>query len=479
MALDTTVSTKPETNSGLFADASSSSPQGGEVTDNTKVAKYVSGIQKSGDMGNDEYPVVSEKNATSLTFRIPNWGYKDFLNDRVSWQKQLSSITGDPGWFYFKIFFHFDTSFGLFGGTLGPGDIGKAGKTIRRDNCALSFLKAFEKLYIRDKLAERADALVKFASILSFINGHAPWFWQSITGLDKAGHIDLKDPFKKRQLEIGCLEDAIDMRLTTLMDLYKFACFDYINFKEIIPENLRKFDMTVVIMNSPIRYYHTGMSSHSGKFDYKDLSGSNDDDRMSFKMYTFHNCEFVADSFGTYVPSEITNSTPFNLGKNNIIIQYDRCYQHTSNEFSKILFGDDGFYKENMGKQSKRIKALQNAIGNMQYNPNSENYKALVDSSESNINDYMRTVSGSAAFGNLYGDEYGIDSYYYKEKLKTLHDGADFLHQGGTLRGDYHKTTNYLGMIIDNPLAGAATALRSSATNAITNAVTKFINKLF
>ena len=89
------------------------------------------------------------------------------------------------------------------------------------------------------------------------------------------------------------------------------------------------------------------------------------------------------------------------------------------------------------------------------------------------------TVSGSAAFGNLYGDEYGIDSYYYKEKLKTLHDGEDFLHQGGTLRGDYHKTTNYLGMIIDNPLAGAATALRSSATNAITNAVTKFINKLF
>ena len=161
MALDTTVSTKPETNSGLFADASSSSPQGGEVTDNTKVAKYVSGIQKSGDMGNDEYPVVSEKNATSLTFRIPNWGYKDFLNDRVSWQKQLSSITGDPGWFYFKIFFHFDTSFGLFGGTLGPGDIGKAGKTIRRDNCALSFLKAFEKLHIRDKLSERADALVK------------------------------------------------------------------------------------------------------------------------------------------------------------------------------------------------------------------------------------------------------------------------------------------------------------------------------
>ena len=41
----------------------------------------------------------------NLNFFLPNYGVEEYLLDRASWQKQLNTITGEPGWFYFKIFF--------------------------------------------------------------------------------------------------------------------------------------------------------------------------------------------------------------------------------------------------------------------------------------------------------------------------------------------------------------------------------------
>ena len=51
-------------------------------------------------------------------FNVPNWGINDFLNERSMFQKGISTLAGEPGHFYFKIFFNFDTSFGLLGSLL-------------------------------------------------------------------------------------------------------------------------------------------------------------------------------------------------------------------------------------------------------------------------------------------------------------------------------------------------------------------------
>ena len=39
-------------------------------------------------------------------FRLPQWGYEDFTNELDNFRKGVTSITGEPGWFYFKIFFY-------------------------------------------------------------------------------------------------------------------------------------------------------------------------------------------------------------------------------------------------------------------------------------------------------------------------------------------------------------------------------------
>ena len=61
-------------------------------------------------------PLYTQKFAQN--FEIPNWGIKDYIRERAIWQKGVESLAGEPGWFYFKIFFKFNTNYGLFGGIL-------------------------------------------------------------------------------------------------------------------------------------------------------------------------------------------------------------------------------------------------------------------------------------------------------------------------------------------------------------------------
>lgn len=377
-----------------------------------------------------------------LNFEVPDWGIKNYIRERTSWQKQLESFTGEPGWFYFKIFFKFNTNYGLFGGVMTDATEASS-NTFSHVNTALQFIyNNVDRLPYED-LMDRALALGKFTCLLSFISGRAPWFFKGISGLDKAYSYSLNDFSKQKELEIEVMEDAVDMRLTTLFDLYKYACFDFVNYKEIVPENLRKFDMTVVLYHTPLRYYHTGSMFENGTVEYKTLNDAgNQSNRMSFKMFTFNNCEFDLESLGAMMPNEMQNDTPFNLGKSRIKIKYDRVYQHNMNEWNMTMFGDDGFYwnasksydpniddegyRHNNQKniQQQRLLGIINAWHNKYYyNRTAQFYKAMVDASEAIIGDNMRTISPKDAFGNLYGD-YDVGSDYFKKKVHDMKHGT-------------------------------------------------------
>ena len=415
-------------------------------TDSTSSINYKNG--KDPNQG-------QKKQEHQLIFQVPDWGYKDFIRERTYWQKSYDNLTGEPGYFYFKIFFRFDTNYGLFGGLLdGEDDNGHINSdTWQQYDTAYKYLyinkEHYPKLYIGDRL----KALQKFGTILSYINGHAPWFFDSIGGLDKATVLDLKEPTKDREIEIGFREDAVDMRLTNLVDLYKYACFDYINMKEIVPENLRLFDMIIVLFHTPLRWYHTGMKTMKrGTFEYKSLNAKpttsivttkNDygttkqdvtegfpEDRMSYKMYTFKGCEFDVASMGAMYPSEMKNEAAFNMGAAKIKIKYKRVYQHTFNEWGRFMIGDDGVYYDDPGTKSKRLLAIRDAHDNpYYYNASADIFKPLVDASEARITSAIRQIQPSVLFGNLYGDKTRVDGDYYQDKLKSFKQGADWLHR--------------------------------------------------
>lgn len=397
-------------------------------------------------------------------FNVPNWGINDFLNERSMFQKGISTLAGEPGHFYFKIFFNFDTSFGLLGSLL---HVDNNSFSQFSTNTAIKYLmySSIGRPHRSDDIPGRMLALFKFGNLLSYISNYSPWFFKSIKNLSSADVYPLVEiQNDKNTIEIELNPDAVDMRVTTLFDLYRYACYDRIKMKEIIPENLRKFDMDVMVFHVPLKYYNTAISSKSlkKKFDYKKLS-YNMANMPSFKMYSFLGCEFDLESLGSLMP-DIKNDKAGMIGETSIKINYTQVHTHTMNDWYRIMFGTDGFYynanKENTkpsevslieaaeknsgnytdqstfyddksdDEQYQRLQAKQAILDHLlYYNSTSSQYKELIDASEALCSDLYRAVAPNKALGNLYENiisgGVGPGSNYFKSKMKALHLGSD------------------------------------------------------
>ena len=423
------------------------------------------------DVGGDKIADMKLQHSTDWhqTLELPNWGYDAFINERSMWQKGLTSPFGEPGYFYFKIFFKFNTQFGLLGGVLNNED-----EVMGGHNTAMKYL---QYLYGEDKNGngsgyfksllpnERARALSKFVKSLSYINCNAPWFFKSVKGLDKAGNPIIGEFSKEKSIEIECNADAIDMRLATLLDLYRFVCYDDYSNKEIIPENLRKFDMSILIFNTPIKTLHTAIR-YGTYYPYKQVAAHNQnyEHLMSFKLFEFNGCEIDINSIGSMIPGDVNNETPFQIGKGIIKINYDRCTTYVSNEMNGILFGSTGFYYDydlmsstrSLKNVTKWYKFISMGGGNS-LNHDGQTRKSaymqkyngirhiLTDVAEEYTKNNLVRVSGYG-LGNLYGED-NIPTYppdgtrvagkpteYFKAKIAHLHNRRNpIANLGGSL----------------------------------------------
>ena len=317
---------------------------------------------------------VTSRDATPMVTNIdiPAWGYKNYINERVSWQKGLDNIYRDPSWMYFKIFFKFDSPYGLLGGVLNNNGSTK----FKVGNTAIQYLH--RNMVARgqndvNNLYARKNALANFVKLLSRISCKEPWLFSSIKDVNQALTMDFENLSHEKELEIECRPDTTDWLLSTLFNLYKYACFDEINMKEIIPENLRKFDMDVIVFQAPLRYFHTSSRDLKGRSTpYKNFSSSNYGDRMSFQLFTFLNCEFDYKSLSAALPQNLTSENPFE-NKPTFKIKYERSYQHMNNEFLQLMFGSEGllfsqdWYKDDKSSAYNRDKAKTKAAYDEEY----------------------------------------------------------------------------------------------------------------
>lgn len=331
---------------------------------------------------------ITNPESIDLSFTFPNWGYDDHINERNIWRRGIYSPSGEPGWFYFKIFFRFDTQFGLLGGLLNDET------ALNTTNSAGKFLYFANKTYPKSKLLQRYIALKKFASILSYISSQTPWFFKNVKGLDKATYTGT-DFTKEKSIEIGTLQDAVDMRLSTLVELYKFACYDELNNREIIPENLRKFEMSILVYNTPIRFLHDSAipMTNTGEYhgnEFKSVTNflmggaahpMSFENTLSYKLYTFKNCEISLPELGGLNNGELNNESPFKIGEGNLKIIYDKCYVHTNNETMGMMFGPDGFYYNLFNVKDKYMMngSNMNQLEPLIYSGSTENIELLED----------------------------------------------------------------------------------------------------
>ena len=333
---------------------------------------------------------------------IPNWSIRDFAIERWRFKTQSNigstvSPYGEPGMFFYKVLFNFNTSYGLLGGLIKESN----GATNKDINTAWQFLKnnigsgRFSKGY-SNTLETKLGYLEKFGKLLNFISNECPWFFKDVEGLTEALRYNFDElvPQKNRSIKITFNPDAVDMRVSTLIDLYKQACYDWVNFKEIIPENLRKFDMCIMLFNPPIARlnFDGDITTDDMQFpnnnpvsaSYKQFSGNiNDPNAMSFKCIYLKNCEIVIDELNSFKET-FNNESGFNQ-ELSMTISFERHYSYNINKELKLLVADSGLTttttsesiqtttttNQNIDNQDKTLPQI-----NTRYNTNTDEYEA-------------------------------------------------------------------------------------------------------
>lgn len=290
------------------------------------------------------------------------YSYVEFMNDRNHFRKvdyKGLNRYDTPSALFFKLVFYFSDESGLLAldsldltsknrreqsisnikaPYTNPDSDKKAGKRPYEalGNTALNYL------LLNDEL-ERAELLKQFIILLSSINADSPWYFKEVTGLDAAlerkvfTEAEFKIEDKPRQITIKCLNDAQDDRIGTLLDLYRSICYSYQMKREVVPANLRKFNMAILIFGAPIR----GKGGKSG--DKNNRIQIPDSANMSvyfpsLKMVEFRNCEFDYNSsksaWGT-LNAEEPLSPEYTIG-----INYDDAYEVRYNDVMQKVVTD-------------------------------------------------------------------------------------------------------------------------------------------
>ena len=271
--------------------------------------------------------------------------YAKFLEDRINFKKagknsgESFNIFDTPSHKFFKIMFYFGSknddetndnfSSGLLAPTWEVANIGSEFTPYYNFNSAWAFLKLNDE-------NERAEKLERFVTLLSNINSYSPWYFTSVSGVDSAlerKSIDDEklDVSEKKKFTITCMPDAFDNRIGTLLELYRDIVWSWTQKKEIVPANLRKFDMAIYIFESPLNFWHD--------FENDKLTNNTDDLYLpSYKMLEFHDCEFSYNSIKSGW-SEVNNETGISP-KYSIEISYNDCYEESYNEVLMRKIGD-------------------------------------------------------------------------------------------------------------------------------------------
>lgn len=220
-------------------------------------------------------------------------------------------------------------------------------ETLWNYNSAWAYLVANNEI-------QRAANLRSAVEILSNINSNTPWYFQSVKGLDTATQrattgegFNIKA--ENNKITIECLPDAYDQRIGTFLDLYRSVAWSWETKREILPANLRKFDMTIIAFQMPIAGLNIPRDSKkptdaSMRNDVKivetadgfavvyDQKGMGSSIKLaSYKAWELHGCEFNYNTTPGGLDS-LSNVEGTSL-QPNLEIFFDDCFEIRFNEF--------------------------------------------------------------------------------------------------------------------------------------------------
>ena len=203
------------------------------------------------------------------TLQLGNKDYQSLYNIRQQYRRAGGhyDTVGDfnrfdnPNTYFFRIFFDFHKGLLDYEHDLGRVDSNSMEYDTIWDKNTYVANSALNYLMLNNEW-ERADMLREFIHLISNINTYSPWYFTEIEGL---GEVLNRTEFtaesfvlpEVKAINIKCLPDSFDNRIGTLIDLYRAICYSYQLHKEVVPANLRRFDMYIYIFAANTRGVHT------------------------------------------------------------------------------------------------------------------------------------------------------------------------------------------------------------------------------
>lgn len=394
---------------------------------------------------------------------------------------------------FFKLLFYFynddnsrvnDASIEFFNGggsgLLSPTWLDYDGTEYYKFNSAWAFLK-------NNYEEERADALKSFIGLLSNISSESPWYFQKITGVDEAlSREKWKIAEERKKITIECLSDPVDHRIESLLSLYRSIVWSHTRKCEILPSNLRKFDMGLFVFSGLTGNLHFGdpniIRNESGWASFGDLNPIKDLDtgRASYKYIEFHNCEIGLDSLKSGF-GDINNEAGFKQTFS-IDIYFDDCYEYEYNPFLLKSFGD--FFLWDLWSSSRTedgtVASSTSIIDDEIYKigPNSDYYRGAQHDMYDLMNVPDPTEEGLLEqFTNaVKGDLNNMLKTTQKNAINAITGGLGNIYgQGMGIAGATDALTMELGKQWDslkNKVTGNINGAINDASRSITSAVT-------
>ena len=395
---------------------------------------------KDGKLPNNEYTnfkvgtgkgdfLKMYQDPTSLGFKLFFINIADAKNDRTPQPiSQLDTVTTI-------------NSTGLFGNEDNP-------------NSALYYLKS-----IGDNA--RVEMLKDFKALLSQLNTLYPWYFQTIEGLSEAWSRDYTVAKFKKEITIQCLE-AIDLRITALMDLYRKVAYDWKHRRAILPDNLRKFDLSIKVYDirnfqrNPGKYLENNNTNENKRIENTEFLGNDFTDTTQV-TFNLSQCEFMPDDSGA-VFDGVSNAT-YDHATQVIKFSYENIEEDNIYRSLVALSGKSHYYvKDYLRKElqflnstGQNINSLGKEVMPNDLGQNNPNYNTL-DTSSQTLED--QNISLNEKIGNVYG----IDT-----SSQTLEDRRRFFVEQS------NRAKQELGSLFDdltqNVSAEAANLVRNRLTS--------------
>lgn len=194
---------------------------------------------------------------------------------------------------------------------------------------------------------QRAKMIKEFKEMLRFMNANAPYYFQEVGGVAELWKIE-KKPFDfetnrgfDKKLKFKCME-SIDLRMTAWADLYRQASFDNVHMRELLPENLRWFTMSLRI--AEIRKFHKlkQVIEDNAGGQAIDAAPNGDilevvNDLISVVEFKLSHCQFdFEDSF----MDEFSNAEPEEQAKHQFTIEVGTIHQKSTYKLLDIALTD-------------------------------------------------------------------------------------------------------------------------------------------